>query len=91
MFLIKGGLYDHSDDEPQKQFHNGNIDQVALLLIRAAGRPLHVRELLVRMTEDGMVFKGNNPDISIMVSLSRNSSFSMVSPATFDLNFRPAA
>lgn len=89
MFLIKGGLYDHSDDEPQKQFHNGTIDQAALLIIREAGRPLRVRELLVRMIEDGMVFKGNSPDISVMVSLSRNASFSMVSPATFDLTSDP--
>ena len=91
MWLIKGGLCDNSGEEPHKYFYNETIDQAALLLIQEASRPLHVRELLVRMLEGGMVFKGNNPDISVAVSLSRNPRFIKVGPATFDLTVRPAA
>jgi hypothetical protein len=38
-----------------------------------------------------MEFKGNNPTISIAVSLNRNRRFRKVEPGTFDLVMREAS
>ena len=40
---------------------------------------------------DGMEFKGNNPTISVAVSLNRNRRFRKVGPGTFDLVMREAS
>ncbi len=60
------------------------------MLLREAGRPLHVNELYNLLVAGGMKFKGNNPTISIAVSLSRNTRFRKVDPGTFDLVIREA-
>jgi hypothetical protein len=39
----------------------------------------------------GMEFKGENPTISIAVSLNRNRRFRKVAPGTFDLVMRDAS
>jgi hypothetical protein len=59
-------------------------------LLREAGRPLHVNELYNLLIAGGMKFKGNNPTISIAVSLNRNRRFRKVDPGTFDLVMREA-
>jgi hypothetical protein len=38
-----------------------------------------------------MEFKGNNPTISVAVSLNRNRRFRKVGPGTFDLMIRDAS
>lgn len=91
MFLIKGGRYDDLHNEPPKQFSDATIPRAAAILIQEAGRPLHVSELLEQMLSGGMVFKGNHPEISIVVSLSRNQTFCKVGDAVFDLASRPVA
>jgi hypothetical protein len=40
--------------------------------------------------DGGFVFNGNNPTISIAVSLNRNRRFNKVAPGTFDLVIRDA-
>ncbi|MEQ1606678.1 MAG: hypothetical protein ABL999_17590 [Pyrinomonadaceae bacterium] len=79
------------DFEPSSdRFSDRTITQSCTMLLKEAGRPLHVNELYNLLIAGGMKFKGNNPTISVAVSLSRNSRFRKVDPGTFDLIFREA-
>jgi hypothetical protein len=73
------------------RFADRTIPQAATLLLREAGGPLHVNELYNRLLEGGFQFTGQNPTISIAVSLNRNRRFRKVAPGTFDLVIRDAA
>lgn len=73
------------------RFSDRTITQACTLLLREAGGPLHVNELYNLLVAGGMEFKGNNPTISIAVSLNRNRRFRKVEPGTFDLVMREAA
>jgi hypothetical protein len=80
-----------SDMEPiSHRFSDRTITQACTLLLREAGKPLHVNELYNLLVAGGMRFKGNNPTISIAVSLNRNRRFRKVEPGTFDLVMREA-
>ncbi|MEP6788431.1 MAG: hypothetical protein ABJB40_08370 [Acidobacteriota bacterium] len=72
------------------RFNDRTITQACTLLLREAGGPLHVNELYNLLISGGMKFKGNNPTISVAVSLSRNRRFRKVDPGTFDLVIREA-
>ncbi len=72
------------------RFSDRTITQACTLLLREAGRALHVNELYNLLVAGGMKFKGNNPTISVAVSLSRNKRFCKVDPGTFDLDMRDA-
>lgn len=72
------------------RFNDRTITQACTLLLREAGGPLHVNELYNLLIAGGMKFKGNNPTISVAVSLSRNGRFRKVDPGTFDLVIREA-
>ncbi len=79
------------DSEPSSdRFSDRTITQSCTMLLREAGRPLHVNELYNLLVSGGMKFKGNNPTISVAVSLSRNTRFRKVDPGTFDLVIREA-
>ena len=81
----------HSGYEPlSNRFNDRTITQACTLLLREAGSPLHVNELYNLLIAGGMKFKGNNPTISIAVSLNRNTRFRKVDPGTFDLIIREA-
>jgi hypothetical protein len=81
----------NSGYEPvSNRFSDRTITQACTLLLREAGRPLHVNELYNLLVAGGMKFKGNNPTISIAVSLNRNRRFRKVDPGTFDLVIREA-
>lgn len=73
------------------RFFDRTIPQAASMLLREAGGPLHVNELYNRLIEGGFQFTGQNPTISIAVSLNRNRRFRKVAPGTFDLVIRDAA
>jgi hypothetical protein len=73
------------------RFSDRTIPQAATLLLRESGGPLHVNELYNRLLEGGFQFTGQNPTISIAVSLNRNRRFRKVAPGTFDLVIRDAA
>lgn len=73
------------------RFADRTITQACTLLLREAGKPLHVNELYNLLVAGGMEFKGNNPTISIAVSLNRNRRFRKVDPGTFDLVMREAS
>lgn len=72
------------------RFNDRTITQACTLILRESGGPLHVNELYNLLVAGGMKFKGNNPTISVAVSLSRNNRFRKVDPGTFDLVMREA-
>lgn len=74
-----------------RRFADRTIAQACTLLLREAGRPLHVNEIYRLLVAGGMQFKGNNPTISIAVSLNRNRRFKKVAPGTFDLVIKDAS
>lgn len=81
-----------AENEPSSQrFSDRTITQACTLLLREAGRPMHVNELYQFLMDGGFVFNGNNPTISIAVSLNRNRRFDKVAPGTFDLVIRDAS
>ena len=73
------------------RFADRTITQACTLLLREATSPLHVNELYNLLVSGGFEFKGNNPTISIAVSLNRNRRFRKVAPGTFDLVMRNAS
>lgn len=73
------------------RFSDRTITQACTLLLREASRPLHVNDLYTQLVSGGFEFKGNNPTISIAVSLNRNRRFRKVAPGTFDLIMRDAS
>jgi hypothetical protein len=74
-----------------QRFSDRTITQACTLLLREASGPLHVNELYNLLVAGGFKFKGNNPTISIAVSLNRNRRFRKVEPGTFDLMMRDAS
>ena len=81
-----------SDIEPKSdRFFERTIPHAAAVLLKESGGPLHVNELYNRLLEGGFQFTGQNPTISIAVSLNRNRRFRKVAPGTFDLTIRDAA
>ena len=80
------------DIEPKSdRFFERTIPHATAVLLRETGGPLHVNEIYNRMLEGGFQFTGQNPTISIAVSLNRNRRFRKVAPGTFDLTIRDAA
>jgi hypothetical protein len=73
------------------RFADRTITQACTLLLREAAEPLHVNELYNLLVAGGFEFTGNNPTISIAVSLNRNRRFRKVAPGTFDLVIRDAS
>lgn len=73
------------------RFSELTITQACTLLLRESNNALHVNELYNLLVSGGFEFKGNNPTISIAVSLNRNRRFRKVAPGTFDLIIRDAS
>ncbi|MEP6902218.1 MAG: hypothetical protein ABJA66_10740 [Actinomycetota bacterium] len=73
------------------RFSDRTITQACTLLLREYQRPLHVNELYNMLVSGGFEFRGENPTISIAVSLNRNRRFRKVAPGTFDLIIRDAS
>jgi hypothetical protein len=83
---IRAGVEPKND-----RFFERTIPQATTVLLRESGAPLHVNEIYNRLLEGGFKFTGQNPTISIAVSLNRNRRFRKVAPGTFDLTIRDAA
>jgi hypothetical protein len=81
----------HNIEPISNRFADRTITQACTLLLKEVGKSLHVNELFNLLVAGGMVFKGNNPTISIAVSLNRNRRFRKVAPGTFDLVMRDAS
>jgi hypothetical protein len=73
------------------RFMDRTIPQAVTLLLREEGAALHVNEIYNRLLEGGFKFTGQNPTISIAVSLNRNGRFRKIAPGTFDLVMRDAS
>lgn len=73
------------------RFMDRTIPQAVTLLLREQGGALHVNEIYNRLLEGGFKFTGQNPTISIAVSLNRNTRFRKTAPGTFDLMIRDAS
>jgi len=73
------------------RFVDRTIPQAVTLLLREEGGALHVNEIYNRLLEGGFKFTGQNPTISIAVSLNRNTRFRKTAPGTFDLMMRDAS
>ncbi|HEX8560392.1 MAG TPA: hypothetical protein VF668_20015 [Pyrinomonadaceae bacterium] len=73
------------------RFFERTIPHATAVLLKESGGPLHVNEIYNRLLEGGFQFTGQNPTISIAVSLNRNRRFRKVAPGTFDLTMRDAA
>ena len=73
------------------RFFDRTIPQATAMILREEGRALHVNELYNRLLDGGFNFTGQNPTISIAVSLNRNRRFRKVAPGTFDLMIRDVA
>jgi hypothetical protein len=73
------------------RFMDRTIPQAVTLLLREEGGALHVNEVYNRLLEGGFKFTGQNPTISIAVSLNRNTRFRKTAPGTFDLMMRDAS
>jgi hypothetical protein len=71
-----------------QRFADRTITQACTLILRESGGALHVNELYNSLCSGGFMFTGNNPTISIAVSLNRNRRFRKVAPGTFDLIIR---
>lgn len=84
-------LRTHNTEPISHRFSDRTITQACTLLLREAAKPLHVNELYNLLVAGGMEFKGNNPTISVAVSLNRNRRFRKVGPGTFDLVMREAS
>jgi len=81
----------HHVEQISNRFVDRTITQACTLLLREASSPLHVNELYNMLVSGGFEFKGNNPTISIAVSLNRNRRFRKVAPGTFELLMRDAS
>ncbi len=73
------------------RFLDRTIPQAVTMLLREEGGALHVNEIYNRLLEGGFRFTGQNPTISVAVSLNRNTRFRKVAPGTFDLMIRDAS
>ena len=73
------------------RFMDRTIPQAVTMLLREEGGPLHVNEIYNRLLEGGFRFTGQNPTISVAVSLNRNTRFRKTAPGTFDLMIRDAS
>ncbi len=83
---VRSGIEPKSD-----RFFERTIPHATAVLLKESGGPLHVNEIYNRLLEGGFQFTGQNPTISIAVSLNRNRRFRKVAPGTFDLTIRDAA
>ena len=84
--VLRSGVEPTSD-----RFFDRTIPQATAMILREEGRALHVNELYNRLLDGGFNFTGQNPTISIAVSLNRNRRFRKVAPGTFDLTIRDVA
>lgn len=78
-------------EQTNDRFVDRTIPQAVTMLLKEERGPLHVNEIYNRLIEGGFGFTGQNPTISIAVSLNRNTRFRKVAPGTFDLVMREAS
>jgi len=62
-----------------------SIPQAAFLLLNEFNKPLHAKEIHLRLVEGGVRIRGKTPLTSVAISLSRDKRFRKTAPNTFAL------
>lgn len=62
-----------------------SVPQAALTLLKEAGRPMHAKDIYLKLLEGGVRIRGKTPVTSVAISLKRDKRFRKVAPNTFEL------
>jgi hypothetical protein len=62
-----------------------SVPQAALTLMKEAGRPMHAKDIYLKLLEGGVRIRGKTPVTSVSISLKRDKRFKKVAPNTFEL------
>jgi len=62
-----------------------SVPQAALTLLKEAGRPMHAKDIYLKLSEGGVRIRGKTPVTSVAISLKRDKRFRKVAPNTFEL------
>jgi hypothetical protein len=62
-----------------------SVPQAALALLKEAGRPMHAKDIYLKLLEGGVRIRGKTPVTSVAISLKRDKRFRKVAPNTFEL------
>ncbi len=62
-----------------------SVPQAALTLMKEAGRPMHAKDIYLKLLEGGVRIRGKTPVTSVAISLKRDKRFKKVAPNTFEL------
>jgi hypothetical protein len=67
------------------KFAGLSIPQATYLLLREEGKPLHAKEIYLRLAEGGVKIRSKTPVTSISISLNRDKRFLKIAPNTYRL------
>lgn len=62
-----------------------SVPQAAVNVLKEAGRPMHAKDIYLRLLEGGVRIRGKTPVTSVAISLKRDKRFKKVAPNTFEL------
>ena len=62
-----------------------SVPQAAITLLKEAGRPMHAKDIYLKLVEGGVRIRGKTPVTSVAISLKRDKRFRKVAPNTFEL------
>ncbi len=62
-----------------------SVPQAAITLLKEAGRPMHAKDIYLKLLEGGVRIRGKTPVTSVAISLKRDKRFRKVAPNTFEL------
>ena len=62
-----------------------SVPQAAITLLKESGRPMHAKDIYLKLVEGGVRIRGKTPVTSVAISLKRNKRFRKVAPNTFEL------
>ncbi len=62
-----------------------SVPQAAIALLKEAGRPMHAKDIYLKLVEGGVRIRGKTPVTSVAISLKRDKRFRKVAPNTFEL------
>lgn len=62
-----------------------SVPQAAISLLKETGRPMHAKDIYLKLLEGGVRIRGKTPVTSVAISLKRDKRFKKVAPNTFEL------
>ncbi len=69
----------------KSKYSGMSVPQAALTLLKEAGRPMHAKDIYLKLLEGGVRIRGKTPVTSVAISLKRDKRFRKVAPNTFEL------